>query len=71
MYFWTGNNPQYNNAFMNYSTIQPQAIGKIYHGFTLRLTSQSTTRKRLLTQGSTTTITHDFETSQNLEIFLG
>jgi hypothetical protein len=41
-------------------------LGAQYHKFKFTITNQAATRKRLLTQGTTNTITHDFETSQNL-----
>jgi hypothetical protein len=46
----------------------PSAVGAIYHRFKFTITNQATTRKRLLTQGTTNTVTHDFETTQNLLI---
>lgn len=68
-HFWTG--PDYketNNSLKNYMDCYSSAIGAIYHRFKFTITNQATTRKRLLTQGTTNTITHDFETSQNLLI---
>jgi hypothetical protein len=69
-HFWTGTDVKSsNNSIINYQTCIPLAIGAQYHSFKLTITNQATTRKRLLTQGTTNTITHDFETSQNLLIF--
>jgi hypothetical protein len=66
-HFWTG--PDFktsNNSLTNYMNCHPAAVGAKYHRFKFTITNQATTRKRLLTQGTTNTITHDFETSQNL-----
>lgn len=68
MSFWFGTNPDFNNQIKLYQSLLPQCIGMLYHKFELQLTNQAVTRKRLLTQGTTSTVTHDFETSQNLII---
>lgn len=68
-HFWTGVDfKNTNNSTANYQHCIPQAIGAQYHKFKLTITNQATTRKRLLTQGTTNTVTHDSETSQSLLI---
>jgi hypothetical protein len=67
--FWTGMNPNENNTLRIFNTLVNAAYGITWHNFDLSIYNQATTRKRLLTQGSTTYETIDFETSQNLMIF--
>jgi hypothetical protein len=66
--FWLSINKEENNTMKTFNTIMPAAYGITWHKFELSLYNQATTRKRLLTQGSTTYETIDFETSQNLMI---
>jgi hypothetical protein len=66
--FWIGLDPQENNTLATFNNITPSAYGITWHDFCLNIYNQATTRKRLLTQGSTTYETIDFETSQNLMI---
>jgi hypothetical protein len=68
MYFWLGLAINNNNTKKIYNTISTCAYGVTWHSFDLTIYNQATTRKCLLTQGSTTTETIDFETSQNLMI---
>jgi hypothetical protein len=68
MYFWLGLDIHGNNTKQIYNNISQISYGVTWHSFDLTLYNQATTRKRLLTQGSTTTETIDFETSQNLMI---
>jgi hypothetical protein len=65
-HFWTGSDYKTSNSLLNYMTCHPSSVDAQYHKFKFTMTNQATTRKRLLTQGTTNTITHDFETSQNL-----
>ncbi|PNF30091.1 hypothetical protein B7P43_G03138 [Cryptotermes secundus] len=51
-----------------FNILSNAAYGITWHEFNLSIYNQATTRKRLLTQGSTTYETIDFETSQNLMI---
>jgi hypothetical protein len=66
--FWTGVNPNENNTMLTFNTLASAAYGVTWHDFSLHIYNQATTRKRLLTQGSTTYETIDFETSKNLMI---
>jgi hypothetical protein len=66
--FWTGLSELENNTLRIFNTIASTSYGVTWHSFTLSLYNQATTRNRLLTQGSTTYETIDFETSQNLMI---
>jgi hypothetical protein len=66
--FWIALNQQENNTLQTFNTLVDAAYGITWHNFDLSLYNQATTRKRLLTQGSTTYETIDFETSQNLMI---
>jgi hypothetical protein len=66
--FWIGLDQQENNTLQTFNTLVDAAYGITWHNFDLSLYNQATTRKRLLTQGSTTYETIDFETSQNLMI---
>jgi hypothetical protein len=66
--FWTGLDPQENNTLQTFNNLIPSSYGITWHEFQLNIYNQATTRKRLLTQGSTTYETIDFETSQNLMI---
>jgi hypothetical protein len=68
MYFWLGLQINNNNTKQIYNTISTCSYGVTWHSFDLTIYNQATTRKRLLTQRSTTTETIDFETSQNLMI---
>jgi hypothetical protein len=65
---WTGLSELENNTLRIFNAIAETAYGVTWHNFSLALYNQATTRKRLLTQGSTTYETIDFETSQNLMI---
>jgi hypothetical protein len=66
--FWLGLSETENNTLQIFNTILQTAYGITWHNFNLSIYNQATTRKRLLTQGSTTYETIDFETSQNLMI---
>lgn len=66
--FWVGINNKENNTINMFNIISKAAYGVTWHSFDLSIYNQATTRKRLLTQGSTTYETIDFETSQNLMI---
>jgi hypothetical protein len=66
--FWLGIDPQENNTLNTFNILSQGAYGVTWHGFNLSIYNQATTRKRLLTQGSTTYETIDFETSQNLMV---
>jgi hypothetical protein len=66
--FWIGIDEQENNTLKQFNILSNAAYGITWHEFTLSIYNQATTRKRLLTQGSTTYETIDFETSQNLMI---
>jgi hypothetical protein len=52
----------------NFNRLNNSAFGVTWQSFELQIYNQATTRKRLLTQGSTSYETIDFETSQNLLI---
>jgi hypothetical protein len=65
--FWTGLSDKENNTILTFNTLAAAAYGITWHDFSLSLYNQAT-RKRLLTQGSTTYETIDLETSQNLMI---
>jgi hypothetical protein len=67
--FWLGLSETENNTIQIFNTICQTAYGITWHHFNLSIYNQATTRKRLLTQGSTTYETIDFETSQNLYYF--
>lgn len=60
--------PSENNSLKNFNLLAEACYGITWHSFDLNIYNQATTRKRLLTQGSTTYETIDFETSQNLLI---
>jgi hypothetical protein len=66
LHFWLGTSPSNNNTMKVFNTINTIAYGITWHSFNLSIYNQATTRKRLLTQRSTTYETIDFETSQNL-----
>jgi hypothetical protein len=66
--FWIGLDEQENNTLRTFNLLSAAAYGITWHEFNLSIYNQATTRKRLLTQGSTTYETNDFETSQNLMI---
>jgi hypothetical protein len=66
--FWIGIDEQENNTLKTFNSLLPASYGITWHTFDLSIYNQATTRKRLLTQGSTTYETIDFETSQNLMI---
>lgn len=64
--FWIGDDPTENSSLINFNKLNNAAYGITWHSFSLSIYNQATTRKRLLTQSSTTYETIDFETSQNL-----
>lgn len=66
--FWLGIDEQENNTLKQFNLLSIAAYGITWHEFSLSIYNQATTRKWLLTQGSTTFETIDFETSQNLMI---
>lgn len=55
-----------NFAILN--SLAGHALGAIYHNAEIEIEVWSVCRQRLLQQGTTTTLTYDFETSQNLII---
>lgn len=67
--WWIGDKPNINHSVKNFSKLCEIALGVHFEYFKMNITNQSTTRKRLLTQGSTSYITHDFGGSQNLMIY--
>jgi hypothetical protein len=69
--FWTGLDSQENNSLQLFNKLSAAAYGITWYNFTLSIYNQATTRKRLLTQGSATYETIDFETSQNLLVLTG
>jgi hypothetical protein len=68
MQFWVGIDQQENNTLKTFNILSNAAYGITWHSFDLSIYNQATIRKHLLTQGSTTYETIDFETSQNLMI---
>jgi hypothetical protein len=64
--FWVGMDRNNYNSMTNFNKLNDACYGITWHSFELDIFNQATTRKRLLTQGSTTYETIDLESSQNL-----
>lgn len=69
LHFFTGTDVDANNSIKQFNYFSKQSYGISYKHISFSITNLATTRKRLLTTGSTSTVTHDFEDGQNLYIF--
>jgi hypothetical protein len=68
LHFWLGTSNTNSNTVRILNHIMRISYGISWHSFSLKIYNQATSKKRLLTQGTTSYETIDFETSQNLLI---